>query len=95
MIALPNAKVAKLPNKDANECVMKNNNNAMINALLFKKQDNKKTRLVWIDEYFDKALEPVPYGIPYPWDGLNYLTKGRQAIGGLLPRWARPKLPTI
>ena len=90
-LALPTVKVAKLPHKDANECVLKGSTDALVNAILFKKQEQKRSKSVGIEEYFEKALKPVEYGYPYPWDSLNYLTKGLRM--GETSYWgAAPKL---
>jgi len=68
--------VCKLPYKDANEALMKNDTDAILKACVFEKQEADSGSLVNSDTLWDKAEERPVMGEPWPWDGLTKLTKG-------------------
>ena len=76
MKILPNAKVATLPMKDANECLIKGVGKATFNAIQFKISEKKNTRIIWADSLFEAAAEPTPMGVlSWPWPSLNDITR--------------------
>ena len=65
---VPEAKVATLPLKDANECLDKGQTLACKNAVLFQAKSNKNTRIVSGASLRELALKQPEFGAPYPWD---------------------------
>jgi twinkle protein len=77
MDVLPTAKVcATLPEKDANACVIKGRNKALVNAVLFKAEVPNNTRLVNAVDLYEAARTPALPGLSWPWKGLTDLTRG-------------------
>jgi len=76
MQLIPYAKTVKLPAKDPNECLIKGFEMALCNAVLFKKEKPKNTRLVWGNELIEKARVETEWGLSYPWAGLTKKTRG-------------------
>jgi len=74
--AFPGARTVTLPAKDPNDALVGGRKKALVNALLFKVEDAKNTSTELLDDLVEKALEPVELGLPFPWDGLNELTRG-------------------
>lgn len=73
---LPNAKTVVLPCKDANACVMEGRSNALCDAVLFKSEKPKNTRIINASSLFKQAREPAEWGLSWPWTGLTDLTRG-------------------
>jgi len=73
---IPYAKTVHLPAKDANECIIKGFEMALCNAVLFKKERPKNTRLVWGWEVEEEARKETKMGLTWPWQGLTDLTRG-------------------
>lgn len=69
----PNALTVTLPEKDANDCLIKGASNAAYKALAYHAKPPKNSRLVIFDEEFHKtAREPTPYGeLTYPFPTMN------------------------
>jgi twinkle protein len=76
MQVIPTATTVTLPEKDANDCVIAGKSLALANAVLFKAERPKNTRIVNGSSLFDAAKKPAEFGIPYPWEGLTKLTRG-------------------
>jgi twinkle protein len=77
MLVLPTAKSVVLPEKDANECLMKGRAKAAYNALAFQAESPKNTRLVTADIIHEKAKEPAKWGeLSWPWEQMNNDQKG-------------------
>ena len=76
MQAIPYAKSVTLPAKDPNACVIEGYEMALCNAVLFKKEKPKNTRLVWAKEFIKEAREPTAMGLSWPWEGLTERTRG-------------------
>jgi twinkle protein len=76
MQLIPYAKTVTLPAKDPNECLIKGFGVGLANAVLFKKEKPKNTRLVWGRDLIASAREETPWGLSYPWDRLSKLTRG-------------------
>lgn len=73
---LPNANVATLPEKDANECLVKGKSKACYNAVQFNAARPKNTRLVLGDDLHESAKVPPVFGVPWPWRHLTEKTRG-------------------
>lgn len=72
----PEAKVANLPCKDANECLIEGASKACKTAVLFRSTRPKNTRLVYGSSLRDAAMVPPTMGLSWPWEGLTRLTRG-------------------
>lgn len=73
---LPEAKVATLPCKDVNECVLEGHVKALQNAVIFNAEVPKNTRLVMAEDLFEAAKEPATWGMSWPWEKTTELTRG-------------------
>lgn len=73
---IPEAKVATLPCKDVNECVLEGHVKALQNAVLFKAETPKNTRLVYAEDLFEAAKEPAKFGLSWPWKNVTEQTRG-------------------
>lgn len=72
----PEALVADLPCKDANECLMEGRSKAAYQAVKWNSSKPKNTRLVWGEDIHDAAKEPAQFGVSWPWQGVTELTRG-------------------
>lgn len=75
---VPEAKVATLPCKDANECLIKGKSRAAFQAVTFNAEKPKNTRLVSVTSVVEQARKEVPWGFSYPYKKLTELTRGRR-----------------
>jgi twinkle protein len=73
---IPDAMVATLPEKDANDCLIQGRSKAAYNACQFNASKPKNTRLVSGDELHEKAKEPAKYGVSWPWRHITEATRG-------------------
>lgn len=73
---IPDAMVATLPAKDANECLIEGRSKACYNACQFNAQKPKNTRLVSGDDLHEKAKEPAKFGVSWPWRHITEATRG-------------------
>jgi twinkle protein len=72
MLVLPDAKSVILPEKDANECLVKGKAKAAYNALSFNLHKPKNTRIITGYEMHEKAKEPAKWGeLTWPWARMN------------------------
>jgi twinkle protein len=72
MQILPNAKVAHLPVKDANQGLLEGKAKAVYNALAFHTEAPKNTRIVTGQDIHEKAKEPAKFGqMSWPWRKMN------------------------
>lgn len=74
--AIPDAMVATLPAKDANECLLQGKSKACYNAVQFNAQKPKNTRLVNASDLHEEAKEPPKYGVSWPWGHITKATRG-------------------
>lgn len=72
----PDARVITLPEKDANDCLLKGCAKAAFKAVMFKVKKPKNTRLVWGKDVHEEAKKPAEWGLSFPWDGLTAITRG-------------------
>lgn len=73
---VPDALVAVLPAKDANECLIQGRSLACYNACQFNAKKPKNTRLVLGDDLHEKAKQPPVYGVSWPWRHITEATRG-------------------
>lgn len=73
---LPEARVATLPEKDANACLVKGVARKAFNACVFNSKVPKNTRLVNGHDLHEKAKVPPQWGYSWPWNHLNEVTRG-------------------
>lgn len=72
----PDFKVATVPGKDVNQCVMEGHVKALVNAVMFKADVPKNTRLVYAEDLFEVAKKPAEFGMSWPWKETTKLTRG-------------------
>lgn len=76
-LIFPNAKVAVLPCKDAQECLAKGHSKAAFNAVTFKIEEVKNTKLVFGSSLHELGRKAPTWGdLTWPWDHLNQATRG-------------------
>ena len=72
----PDFIVAELPCKDANDCLIEGYVKAAFNAVMFKAEKPKNTRLVWGEDLHEEAKEQAEFGVSWPWPDVTELTRG-------------------
>lgn len=72
----PNFLTADLPCKDANECLIKGHVKGAFNAIMFKADKAKNTKLVWGEDLHEVAKEQAEFGVTWPWPKVTELTRG-------------------
>lgn len=73
---LPDAKVATLPVKDANEALLKGMGKAVWRAVTFAAEKPKNTRVVKGSSLKEAAMRRPEMGLSWPYKGLTKLTRG-------------------
>lgn len=73
---IPDAKVATLPGKDVNECLIKGKTRAVYQAIQFNAAKPKNTRLINAASLFEAAKKAPEWGVAWPWRHLNEVTRG-------------------
>lgn len=73
---LPNAKVATLPCKDANEALLEGKGKAVWRAVQFAAEKAKNTRVVMGSTLREDALKRPEMGLEWPWSDLTKITRG-------------------
>lgn len=77
MLVIPTAKSVILPEKDANDCIIKGRAKAAFNALAFQAEEPKNTRLISGGELHEKAKQPAQYGqLSWPFEQMNKDLRG-------------------
>lgn len=77
MLVFPNAKSVLLPEKDANDCLIKGRAKAAYTALSFSAAKPKNSRLVFGEQVHDAARSQAEYGeLTWPFPKLNAKTRG-------------------
>ena len=74
----PDVLIAELPCKDVNECLLAGKGSECINAVKWKPNQPKNTRIVLGSSLKDVAKKKPQLGLPWPWDGLTKATRGRR-----------------
>lgn len=76
-LIFPNAKVAVLPCKDAQECLAQGHSKAAFNAVTFKIEEIKTTKLVFGSSLHELGRVVPTWGdLTWPWEHLNQATRG-------------------
>lgn len=73
---IPDALVANLPAKDANDCLLQGRIKAAKAAVLFNATQEKNTRIVSGASLREAARAKPEFGLPYPWEWLTKKTRG-------------------
>lgn len=73
---IPDARVATLPAKDANECLIQGRSKACYAACVFNAKTPKNTRLVSGNTLIEAGRKQAEMGFSWPWEGLTKLTRG-------------------
>lgn len=76
LLSYPLAKAVPIPGKDPNECLVEGKSLALANAVLFKAETPKNSRLIWAESLYDAAKEPAKWGLSWPWPMLTDMTRG-------------------
>jgi len=77
MMVLPEAKVAVLPAKDANQCLMEGKAKAAYNVLAYRSLAPKNTRIVRAEDIHETAKQPAKFGeMSWPWKKMNQDLRG-------------------
>lgn len=76
MKIIPTAISASLPEKDANDCLIKGKALALANAVLFNSAAPKNTRLVCGTSLYGLARQPAEWGLSWPWPLMTKYTRG-------------------
>ena len=84
---MPDAEVAKLPEKDANACLSSGRLKAARDAVLFNSSKPIASQTLTVDDVMDDILSDPEWGVPYPWSSMTKLTYGQRkgeliSIGG-------------
>lgn len=76
MQVLPDAIVATLPAKDANDCIIEGRIKAAYGACVFNAQKPKNSRIVSGKDLHEKAKVAPKFGLSWPWRGITEATRG-------------------
>lgn len=68
-------KVAKLPRKDANECLVEGEAQQVVNAV-FNAEAYKPSHVVTVDEIYERCLIAVEMGLSFPWQTATRISLG-------------------
>ncbi|RLF63169.1 MAG: hypothetical protein DRN30_06925 [Thermoplasmata archaeon] len=72
------AKIAKLPLNDPNACLLEGRSKGCVKAVLWDSVVPKNTRIIRGSSLSQLACTKPTFGMPYPWEGLTALTRGRR-----------------
>ena len=67
---------AELPCSDANACLIEGHSKAAFNAIMFRADKPKNTRIVSGKDLIEAGRVEAQWGVSYPWEGLTSLTRG-------------------
>ncbi len=92
----PHAKVAELPEKDANKCLDEGKAKQLVAAVKWNSSTPKNSRIVWGESLHEAAKEPAVWGLSTPWKGLTEATrgwrKGETIYIGAAPKFGKSEL---
>jgi twinkle protein len=72
----PDAKVASLPAKDPNDCLIKGFKKGLVSACTYKANTPKNTRIIFGSSLKEQAKKKPEWGLSWPFKGLTDLTRG-------------------
>lgn len=75
-LVFPEATVITLPEKDANDCLVKGKGKGAFKACTFNATRPKNSRIVWLDDVWEEAKEQAQFGVSWPWAKITDLTRG-------------------
>lgn len=73
---MPEAQTIELPEKDANECILQGVTKAAFNAMTFKAEKPKTSKLVWGADVHEAAKKQAEWGLSWPWEKMTQYTRG-------------------
>lgn len=73
---IPDLSVAKLPDKDVNDCLVNGRSKAAYTACVFNAKAPKNTRIVSVSSVVEQARKEVEWGYSWPYKKLTDLTRG-------------------
>jgi twinkle protein len=76
MKVFPHAHSVDIPGKDANDCVIEGKSKALANAVLFKSNTVKNTRIVTARDLIHDAAKAPEWGLSWPWEWMTEATRG-------------------
>lgn len=76
MLIIPDALVATLPAKDANECLIQGRSKAAYNACVFNSGKPKNTRIVNGSSLHESSKKAPERGVSWPWKHITEATRG-------------------
>lgn len=76
MQLLPNCKSVTLPSKDANQCLLDGRKRGLAEAVLFKSNAPKNTRIVMGGTLHQVARKQAEWGLSWPWKAMTKMTRG-------------------
>lgn len=68
--------VAELPEKDANECLIRGRSKALKSAVMFKANKPKNTSIIYGSSLKNQARKRPEWGLCWPWQKLTEATRG-------------------
>lgn len=72
------AKIANMPAKDANQCLLEGRAKACVKAVVWQSSVPKNSHIVKGSSLREKARQKPKWGLPWPFEGLTKLTRGRR-----------------
>lgn len=88
---IPDVKVATVPGKDVNDCLIQGKSRAVYQAIQFNAAKPKNTRLVNARDLFQDAKKAPEWGVPWPWKHVTEATRGIR-LGETIYIGAAPKM---
>jgi twinkle protein len=76
MQIVPSAHAATLPLKDANECLVRGYSKALREAVIFRAEKPKNSRIVSGSSLHEASKEAAKYGASWPWEHITKATRG-------------------
>jgi twinkle protein len=76
MQIIPSALAATLPCKDANECLIRGFSKALKEAVVFRSEKPKNSRIVSGSSLHEASKEAAQYGASWPWEHITKATRG-------------------
>jgi twinkle protein len=73
---MPEAKIAKLPLKDANDMLKEGRDKECFNIVMFQAKNRLSGKMVSSDDLWGKAKERPAHGVSWPWPEMTALTRG-------------------
>lgn len=75
-LVFPKARIAMLPEKDANQCLKEGKSKALVKAVKWNAKEVKNSKIIWGESLHEEAKEPAEFGVSWPWKKVTELTRG-------------------